>query len=327
MNNIPNRKAICDVLLEQAKTDSRIVVLCSDSRGSASMAPFFEAYPDQSVETGIAEQNLVSISAGMAKCGMKAFCFSPASFLSTRSYEQAKVDVAYSDTNVTLVGISGGISYGELGMSHHSAQDIAAMAAIPNMRVYLPSDRFQTACLIKALLSDEKPAYVRVGRNPVEDIYQENCPFVFNEAVVIPNADPSAAVPSSAMDWDHLPDGLVTLIACGEMVHPAVMAGRLLEEKGIHTVILDMYCVKPLDVKAVLAAAAKSSLIVTAEEHAPFGGLGSMVSQTVAEHCPKKVISLALPDAPVITGKSQAVFDHYGLNAQGIAKTVSVHLM
>lgn len=287
------------------------------------MAPFFEAFPDQSVETGIAEQNLVSISAGMAKCGMKAFCFSPASFLSTRSYEQAKVDAAYSNTNVTLVGISGGISYGELGMSHHSAQDIAAMAAIPNMRVYLPSDRFQTACLIKALLSDEKPSYVRVGRNPVADIYQENCPFAMDEATVIPDADPSAAVPSSAMDWNSLPEGLVTIAACGEMVHPAIMAGQLLKEKGIRTVILDMYCVKPLDVNAVLAATAKSSLIVTAEEHAPFGGLGSMICQTVAQHCPKKVIPLALPDTPVITGKSQAVFDHYGLNARGIAKTVS----
>ena len=135
MNNIPNRKAICDVLLEKAKDDRDIVVLCSDSRGSASMAPFFDTYPAQSVEVGIAEQNLVSISAGLAKCGKKPFCFSPACFLSTRSYEQAKVDVAYSNTNVKLIGISGGVSYGALGMSHHSAQDIAAMYAIPNMRV------------------------------------------------------------------------------------------------------------------------------------------------------------------------------------------------
>ena len=153
MNNIPNRKAICDVLLEQAKDDRDIVVLCSDSRGSASMAPFFDTYPAQSIEVGIAEQNLVSISAGLAKCGKKPFCFSPACFLSTRSYEQAKVDVAYSNTNVKLIGISGGVSYGALGMSHHSAQDIAAMSAIPNMRVYLPSDRFQTAALVEALLT------------------------------------------------------------------------------------------------------------------------------------------------------------------------------
>ena len=152
MNKIPNRQAICEVLMDKAKEDKDIMVLCSDSRGSASMTPFADNFPDQFIETGIAEQNLVSISAGLAKCGKKPFACSPACFLSTRSYEQAKVDVAYSNTNVTLIGISGGISYGALGMSHHSAQDIAAMSAIPNMRVYLPSDRFQTAKLIEASL-------------------------------------------------------------------------------------------------------------------------------------------------------------------------------
>ena len=152
MNKIPNRKAICDVLLKEAETDKDIVVLCSDSRGSASLAPFADAYPEQFVEMGIAEQDLVSVSAGLAHCGKKAFAASPACFLTTRSYEQCKSDVAYSNTNVKLIGISGGVSYGALGMSHHSAQDIAAMSAIPNMRVYLPSDRFQTTKLVEALL-------------------------------------------------------------------------------------------------------------------------------------------------------------------------------
>ena len=157
-NKIANRKVICDTLLEAAKTDKDIVVLCSDSRGSASLTPFFDQYPQQSVEVGIAEQDLVSIAAGMASCGKKAWAASPASFVTTRSYEQFKVDVSYSNTNVKLIGISGGVSYGALGMSHHSAQDIAAMSAIPNMRVYLPSDRFQTAELVRALVADNKPA-------------------------------------------------------------------------------------------------------------------------------------------------------------------------
>ena len=152
MNKIPNRQAICEVLMKHAETDKDIVVLCSDSRGSASLTPFANAYPEQFVEMGIAEQDLVSVSAGLAKCGKKAFAASPACFLSTRSYEQAKIDCAYSNTNVKLIGISGGVSYGALGMSHHSAQDIAAMAAIPNMRVYLPSDRFQTANWLRRFL-------------------------------------------------------------------------------------------------------------------------------------------------------------------------------
>ena len=280
MNKIPNRQAICEVLMKHAETDKDIVVLCSDSRGSASLTPFANAYPEQFVEMGIAEQDLVSVSAGLAKCGKKAFAASPACFLSTRSYEQAKIDCAYSNTNVKLIGISGGVSYGALGMSHHSAQDIAAMAAIPNMRVYLPSDRFQTAKLVEALLTDEKPAYIRVGRNAVADIYsEENTPFEMDKATVL-----------SAM----------------------------LKEEGISAGLLDMYCVKPLDKEGLVEAAKKAKVVISIEEHAPFGGLGSMVSQVVGAECPRKVVHMSLPDAPVITGTSKEVFDHYGLNAEGI---------
>lgn len=309
MNKIPNRQAICNVLLEKAKTDKDIVVLCSDSRGSASLAPFFKEFPEQSVEVGIAEQDLVSIAAGLAACGKKPFAASPACFLSTRSYEQCKVDCAYSNTNVKLIGISGGVSYGALGMSHHSAQDIAAMAAIPNMRVYLPSDRHQTKCLVEALLEDEKCAYIRVGRNPVEDIYEEgNCPFEMNKATWLRRGTD------------------VAIIACGEMVRPANEAAKLLEAQGISATVLDMYCVKPLDNAAVIEAAQNAKLVVTVEEHAPFGGLGSMVAQVVGEHCPRKVKNLALPDAPVITGTSPEVFHYYGLDAEGIAKTAAEQL-
>ena len=285
MNKIPNRQAICDVLLEKAKTDKDIVVLCSDSRGSASLAPFFKEFPEQSVEVGIAEQDLVGIAAGLAACGKKPFAASPACFLSTRSYEQCKVDCAYSNTNVKLIGISGGVSYGALGMSHHSAQDIAAMAAIPNMRVYLPSDRHQTKCLVEALLEDEKCAYIRVGRNPVEDIYEEgSCPFEMNKATWLRRGTDAA------------------IIACGEMVRPAKEAAELLEARGISATVLDMYCVKPLDTEAVIEAAQNAKVVITAEEHAPFGGLGSMVAQVVGENCPRKVKNLALPDAPVTSG-------------------------
>jgi transketolase len=137
----------CDSLKSCAEKNKDIYVLFRDSRGSASIGDFIKAYPDRVVEVGIAEQDLVGISAGLASCGIKPFSFSPACFLTARSYEQVKIDVAYSNTNVKLIGISGGVSYGALGMSHHSVQDIAAMSSIPNMRVYLPSDRHQTVSL------------------------------------------------------------------------------------------------------------------------------------------------------------------------------------
>lgn len=303
MGRIANKQVICEVLMEAAKTDQDIVALCSDSRGSASFAPFASAYPKQFVETGIAEQNLVSISAGLAKCGKKSYAVSPACVLSTRSYEQCKVDVAYSNTNVKLIGISGGVSYGALGMSHHSAQDIAAMAAVPNMRVYLPSDRLQTECLVKKLLGDDKPAYIRVGRNAVDDIYEEgSVPFTMDKATVV----------TEGTD--------VAIIACGEMVKPAVEAAALLKEQGISAAVVDMYCIKPLDKETIVETASGAKAVVTVEEHAPFGGLGSMVSQVVGSECPRKVINMSLPDEPVITGSSREVFDYYGLNAEGIAQ-------
>lgn len=304
MNKVANRQVICQVLCEEAKKDRDIVVLCSDSRGSASLAPFAKEYPNQFVETGIAEQDLVGIAAGLARSGKKSFAASPACFLSTRSLEQAKVDVAYSNTNVKLIGISGGISYGALGMSHHSAQDIAGMSSIPNMRVYLPSDRHQTACLVKALLKDEKPAYIRVGRNAVEDVYEEGkVPFVMDRANVLNRQEQGADV---------------LIVACGEMVRPSLDAVSCLAEEGIRAEVIDMYCVKPLDTSTLLKEAGKARAVVTVEEHSPFGGLGSMVSQAVAGHCPKKVINLSLPDSPVVSGTSREVFDYYGLNAAGV---------
>lgn len=303
MSSIANKQEICNVLLEEAGRDQSIVVLCSDSRGSASMTDFANQCPERFVEVGIAEQNLVSISAGMASCGKKAFAVSPACFLSTRSMEQIKVDVAYSKTNVKLIGISGGVSYGALGMTHHSANDIAALASIPNMRVYIPSDHFQTRKLMQNLLKDTEPAYIRVGRNAVEDIYEEETvPFVMNQAV-------------------KLTEGTdLTIIACGELVAAAKKAAQILQEKGISVRVLDMYCIKPLDEEAVRKAARETKAIITIEEHTKYGGLGSMVSQIVMEENPIKVVNLALPDAPVVTGKSQQVFDHYGLNAEGLVK-------
>ena len=306
MNKIANRAVMCEVLKEAAAKDRDVVVLCSDSRGSASLTSFAETYPEQFVEVGIAEQNLVSIAAGLASCGKKAYAASPASFITTRSYEQCKVDCAYSRTNVKLIGISGGVSYGALGMTHHSAQDIAAMSAIPGMRVYLPSDRHQTRKLFEALLQDDQTAYIRLGRNPVEDVYDESCvPFEMDRATVLGEGTE------------------VLLVACGEMVKPIQEAAALLNARGISTGALDMYCVKPLDQEGLLKAAQGKRLIVTVEEHAPFGGLGSMVAQVISAHDPRRVINLALPDTPVITGTSAEVFHYYGLDAEGIAATVA----
>ncbi|AEB07710.1 transketolase subunit B [Coriobacterium glomerans PW2] len=311
-NKIANRQAICEVLLQTAADDRDIVVVCCDSRGSASLGAFADAHPEHLVEVGIAEQDAVGIAAGMASCGKKPYVASPASFLSTRSYEQIKIDCAYSNTNVKLIGISGGVSYGALGMSHHSVQDIAALSAIPNMRVYLPSDRHETRRLIEALLADELPAYIRVGRNAVADVYASaeaaDLPFELDRAVWLRRGDD------------------VAIVACGEMVRPALDAAALLHEQGIEASVLDMYCLKPLDRDALIEAAGSASAVVSVEEHAPSGGLGSLVAQVVGETCPRPIRCLSLPDAPAVTGTSSEVFACYGLDALGIAQSCAAVL-
>lgn len=303
MNKITNRQIICDTLLAAAKEDKDIIVACSDSRGSGSMTAFFEQFPAQSVEVGIAEQDLVSVSAGLAACGKKVFAVSPASFLSTRSYEQAKVDVAYAETNVTLVGISGGISYGALGMTHHSLQDIAAMSALPGMRVYLPSDRFQTKAVVEELLQDKKPAYIRVSRGVSEDIYDEKAHFSGGAAEIKKGKD-------------------VLLVACGELVAPCLNAAELLEQEGVSAGVIDAYRLKPLNEELILKAAEGVKVVIAAEEHSPYGGLGSMVAQIISANCPKKVVNLSLPDGHIVTGTQAEAFAYYGLTAEGIAAKV-----
>ena len=307
MNKVTNRQVICDTLLAAAKEDKDIIVACSDSRGSGSMTAFFEQYPAQSVEVGIAEQDLVSISAGLAACGKKVFAVSPACFLSTRSYEQAKVDVAYAETNVTLVGISGGISYGALGMTHHSLQDIAAMSALPGMRVYLPSDRFQTKAVVEELLRDEKPAYIRVSRSASEDLYSEDTVFSGGAKVLKEGKD-------------------VLFVACGELVAPCLHAAELLGKEGVSAGVVDAYRVKPLNEELILKAAEGVRLVAAAEEHSPYGGLFSMTAQLFSSKCPKKVVGLTLPDGHIVTGTQSEAFQYYGLTAEGIARRVKKEL-
>ncbi len=302
------KQTLCDALLNGAKNDKDIVVLCSDSRGSGSMAPFAEAYPEQFVEVGIAEQNLVSIAAGLARCGKRCFAVSPACFLSTRSLEQIKVDVAYSETGVVLVGISGGVSYGALGMTHHSLGDIAAIASIPGINVYLPSDNRVAALLMERLMGDATPAYLRVGRSAVPALYPAQGFALPKDRAIVAREG-----------------GDVCLVACGETVKIALDAAELLAAGGVSCWVLDMYCLKPLDTQVLLDAAAQTRSVLTIEEHGPYGGLGAMVCQTLSEtRCPVRCLSL--PDAPCVAGTSREVFEHYGLTAEALARNAKALL-
>ncbi|WP_017471533.1 transketolase family protein [Amphibacillus jilinensis] len=307
MNKIANRQIMCETLLEQAKKNNDLLVLTSDSRGSASLLPFAEQLPTQLIETGIAEQNIVGMAAGLAHSGKRPFVASPACFLSMRSIEQIKVDVAYSNTNVKLIGISGGVSYGALGMSHHSLQDIAVTRAIPNLEVIIPADRFETKAVFNYLAESDKPAYVRLGRNPVEDCYSEELTsFEVGKAVT-------------------MQDGRdLTLIATGETVRVALDAALALEQQGLSVRVLNIHTIKPLDQQAIIKAAQETKLVMTLEEHSIYSGLGAAVAEVISaipQSAPVKILGIA--DEPAITGKTKEIFEHYGLSVENIKQIVT----
>jgi transketolase len=303
------RKAFGDELVKLAANDENIVVICSDSKGSCSMTEFSEIYPKQFVEVGIAEQNEVGISAGLANTGYKPFVCAPACFLSARSLEQVKVDIAYSHKNVALFGVSGGVSYGSLGQTHFSAHDIAVMRCMPDLNVIIPSDARQTAAVAKYFVENPMPVYIRVGRAPVEDIYtDDDVPFVYGKANVV----------RKGLD--------ATIIACGEMVYPAIEASRKLEKENIHVRVLDVASIKPIDEKSIIEAAKETGAILSIEEHSVNNGLGATVAAIVGESNPVPLKIMGLPDINLITGESDEIKDEYHLDCEGIIDNIHILL-
>ncbi len=298
----PNRQIFTKTLLSLAQQNTQIIALASDSRGSASLDEFANRLPDQFVEVGIAEQNLVSIAAGLAKSGKIPFACSPASFLSMRSIEQIKVDGAYSHTNVKLIGISGGVSYGALGSTHHSLQDIAVTRAIPGLTVILPSDNVEMEQLTHALVDYEGPVYVRIGRGAVPDVHDKDF------------------LPEIGKGCTLLPGDQVSIIATGEVLRAALDAGYLLQNQGISARVIEIHTVKPLDEQLILKAAAETKAMVTVEEHSIYGGLGGAIAELLAQRHAIPMKILGIPDESVINGTQAEIFQHYHLTAEGIVK-------
>lgn len=300
-NKIPCRKSFTSTFLELAQQDKDIVAVTSDASGSATLTDFGKELPEQFVEVGIAEQDAVGISAGLASAGKKPFIFGPACFYVARALEQVKVDMAYSQMPVTICGVSGGVAYSQLGATHHSLHDIAVLRTFPGIEVYLPCDVRQTRKLCIDLAKRPRPAYIRVGRNAVPDVY-ENDDFDF--------------VPGKANTLTEGND--LTIIATGETVAHAVEAAKILHEKGINARVIDMFSLKPFDKDVVIKAAKETGKILTVEEHSMFGGLGAAVAEVTAQECPAKMRILGIPDENVIHASPLEVFHHYGIDYEGI---------
>ncbi|MGR3811900.1 transketolase family protein [Jiulongibacter sp. NS-SX5] len=294
-----------ETLQKLAETDSDIMVVTSDSRGSGKLVPFGQKYPEQIVEVGIAEQNLVGVATGLAAMGKKSFAVSPACFLTARSLEQIKNDVCYSDNPVKLIGISAGVSYGALGSTHHSLHDYAVLRAINNITIVAPADNFETAEAIKAASELETPVYIRFGKKAMPQ-NMGNDDFEFGKGRVIKEGSD------------------LTFVATGEGVWPALQAAEKLKEQGIDAAVLSIHTIKPLDTELIEKYAANGQPIITVEEHSVNGGLGEAVASHLFQNgFRNKFKIVGLPDDHTVHGSQIEIFDHYGISEEGLTKTVS----
>lgn len=302
----PNQDVFSETLQRLAETDKNIIAVTSDSRGSGKLVPFGKKFPEQIVEVGIAEQNLVGVAAGLASCGKKVFAVSPACFLTARSLEQIKNDICYSDNPATVVGISAGVSYGALGSTHHSLHDFAVLRAINNIIIVTPADNFETEKATELAAESKVPVYLRFGKKVMPSLKKDNSDsFVFGKGRVITEGDD------------------VAIIANGETVYPAVQAASKLQAQGIAATVVSMHTIKPLDTELIKLLVQKCKAIVTVEEHNVNGGLGEAVASFLMQNGLAKPFKImGIPDEYTVTGPQGDIFKHYGISEEGIADEV-----
>jgi transketolase len=299
-----NLDVFAETLLALARDNPNVLAVTSDSRGSGKLTAFAAALPDQLVEVGIAEQNLVGIAAGLASAGKIVYAVSPASFLTARSLEQIKNDVCYADHPVKLIGISAGVSYGALGSTHHSIHDIAALRAIPNCTIIVPADNLETAEAIKASAAMSHPVFIRFGKRPMPPVHSAGTPFEVGKAIVVREGSDAA------------------FIATGETVIHAVQAAGEMEKEGISARVISMHTIRPLDTETISRAAKECRAIVTVEEHSCAGGLGEACAAVLMQaglHVPFRIVGF--PDEDTVTGSQSEIFTHYGISAPSLAHT------
>lgn len=302
------RDAFTETLEALAAANEDIVAVCNDSVGSSKLTGFRDKFPQRLINVGIAEQNLVGVGAGLANGGKLPFVCAAAPFLTGRALEQIKADVAYSQTNVKLIGISSGMAYGELGPTHHSIEDFAWIRALPNVPVIAPADRIETAAAVAWAAKHDGPCFLRLSRVGVPDLLPQGHEFELGKA-------------------NTLREGTdLTIIANGVLTHRAMAAAGILHGRGLSARVLNMATVRPIDADAILKAAEETGAILTCEEHTVFGGLGSAVAEVVVESRPVPMKKLGVPGIFAPTGSANFLLDEFGMSPEGIAESAEALL-
>jgi transketolase len=297
------RQAFAESLLALAAANPRIVAVVNDSLGSSNLTAFQQRFPDRLVNVGIAEQNMVGVSAGLAGAGKIPFVCGASCFLTGRALEQIKVDLAYSRHNVKLCGMSPGFAYGALGATHHSIEDVAWLRAIAGMTILVPADPAETAQAVTAAAAIDGPVFIRVSRHRVPTVHPGSYEFRIGRAVTLREGKDA------------------TLIAHGIMVCQALEAAGLLAADGIDAAVVNMSTVRPIDEEVIIEAARRGP-IVTLEEHTTYGGLGSAVAEVVVCHRPTRMRMLGVPGVFAPTGSVEFLLEHFGLTPPRIRDAV-----
>jgi transketolase len=304
------RTAFIETLFELAQQDERIMLVVGDL-GFGVVTRFMQELPQQFVNVGVAEQNMTGLAAGLALSGKIVFTYSIANFPVLRCLEQIRNDICYHNANVRIAPVGGGMAYGALGISHHATEDLAIMRALPNIVVLAPGDPVETRLAVKALVAHQGPAYLRLGRAGEPTIHTTEPCFQMGKALTVRQGSD------------------MTFISTGGQLYDTIKAAEILADQGINVRVLSMHTLKPLDVEAVLAAAAETSVIFTLEEHSIIGGLGGAVAETLmeADVRPRYFKRIGLQDAfSGLTGDQGYLRAHYQLDTPGILSTVRAAL-
>ena len=297
------RDAYVAALEDLAAVDGRIVAVVNDSVGSSKLGGFRDKFPERLINVGIAEQNMVGVGAGLANGGKIAFVSGASCFLTGRSLEQVKADIAYSQANVKLCGISSGVAYGELGPTHHSIEDIAWLRTMGDITLIVPADPWETDQAIRAAAAMEGPVFIRISRMGVPALERpDGATFIIGKAEVLRKGQDAA------------------ILANGTMVCRALAAAEALAVEGITARVVNMSSMSPIDEAAILAAA-ETGAIVTVEEHSVRGGLGGAVAEIVSQNTPCRIKILGFPGFQP-TGSAEFLMENAGLTADNIATNV-----
>jgi transketolase len=304
MDEYTNRIAFGKAVYRVMERDENVIAMAGDTGKSMGLGPAEKAFPNRALNVGIAEQNMINMAAGMASLGYQVFATSHAPFVTLRVMEQIRTFVCYPKLNVKIAGGIAGLSAGEEGATHQGFEDVGLMRILPNMTVVVPADSASTEVIVEEMAKHQGPAYIKLGKNVLPKVFDTNYQFVFGKA-------------------NYLREGAdVTIICNGIMVSRSLLAAEKLANEGIQARVLEMPCVKPFDIEAVVKSASDTGAIVSAEDHTVIGGLGSAVAEALSETLPTPVVRVGLRDVFTQSGAHDVLLDYYGMAVEDLVNAV-----